>query len=703
MKSSISYYILFLFAFTLKLPIAIGMGTDKTTLSGKVTAKSGETLPGATVYIPDLKTGAATDVNGNYKIENLPAAKVLVDVRAIGYKTIAIVVDLSKDTMKNFAMEPSMEEIEEVVVTGTSKATEIKRDPVPIMVINKAHLVENSSTNIIDALAKLPGVNAVTTGPNVSKPYIRGLGYNRVLTLYDGVRQEGNQWGDEHGIEADEYSIDKIEVIKGPASLTYGSDALAGVVNLIPAPPVPQGTIQGEVVGNYQSNNGMFGRSASFAGNENGIVWGGRFSGKMAKDYQNSVDGRVYGTGFNESDVNGYVGLNKQWGYSHIRFSLYDDLQQIPDGSRDSATHKFTRQITEEDTIRPIVSDDQLNSYSIPVLHQHVQHYRIISANNFSLGAGKLGVTLGFQESVRREYSHPLAPEIAGLFLDLKTYTYDVKYYLPEMNGWETTIGINGMYQTNTNRGTDFIIPDYHLFDFGPFVATKKAYDKLDVSAGVRFDSRSFNNDAMYTGSNPQTGFDMQVSPSDTAGVQKFLNYSHTFSGVSGSIGATYNFSDNFLLKANIARGIRNPNIAEISANGVHPGTNFYQVGNPNFLPEFSLQEDVGVAFSSSHVSGSVELFDNDISNYIYNQKILTADGRDSTDSHGNTYFQFQAAHAQIYGGEVDVDIHVRDWLHFENSLSLINGLNKGVPGVPTTDSAKYLPFIPPAHTHTEL
>src|SRR5205085_2777445 len=191
-------------------------------------------------------------------------------------------VDLAKDTVKDFELETTVTEMNAVVVTGTSKATEIKRDPVPIIAINKAHLVENSSTNIIDAIAKLPGVNAVTTGPNVSKPYIRGLGFNRILTLYDGVRQEGSQWGDEHGIEADEYSIDKVEVVKGPASLTYGSDALAGVVNLLPAPPVPQGTIQGEVQGNYQSNNNMFGRSASFAGNENGFVWGGRFSNKMA-------------------------------------------------------------------------------------------------------------------------------------------------------------------------------------------------------------------------------------------------------------------------------------------------------------------------------------------------------------------------------------------------------------------------------------
>jgi len=113
-------------------------------------------------------------------------------------------------------------------------------------------------------------------GSECIQPFIRGLGFNRVLTLYDGVRQEGNQWGDEHGIEADEYSIDKIEIVKGPASLTYGSDALAGVVNLLPPSPVEQGTIKGEAVGNYQSNNGLYGMSGAFGGNANGLVWGGR-------------------------------------------------------------------------------------------------------------------------------------------------------------------------------------------------------------------------------------------------------------------------------------------------------------------------------------------------------------------------------------------------------------------------------------------
>ena len=474
MKAIIPFIILFILLFTLKAE-AGEAGTDNTTLSGKVTdKKTGETLPGVTIYFPDLKTGGVTNMKGIYKIEGLPKSKVLVQVRFIGYKTIIDKIDLAITTTKNFALEQSVTELNEVVITGLSQAAEISRTPAPIVTMSPIELKEMPSTNIIDAIAKQPGVSAVTTGPNVSKPYIRGLGYNRVLTLYDGVREEGQQWGDEHGIEVDEYAIDRIEVVKGPSSLTYGSDALAGVVNLLPAQPVPEGTISGEILSNYQTNNGLIGLSGAAFGNSKGFVWGGRVSHKMASDYQDPVDGRVYGTKFSETDANAYIGVNKGWGYSHLRVSVYDDLQEIPDGSRDSATRQFTKQISEIDTFRPIVSNDELTSYKIGTLHQHVQHYSFISTSSFIMGAGKLGVTLGYQESVRREFSHPLYPDLAGLDLVLPSYTYDVKYYFPETNGWESTAGVNGMYQTNTTRELSLLFPIIHCSTLVRFFLQKK-------------------------------------------------------------------------------------------------------------------------------------------------------------------------------------------------------------------------------------
>ena len=674
-------------------------------ITGKITDNiTGDAIPGATVYIPELKTGTIADINGVYKIENLPKAKVIIQVSFLGYKSVVENIDFATTTSRDFIMEQAITEMNEVVVTGSSRATEINRTPVPMITVSSRELQQNLNTNIIDAIAKLPGVSAVTTGPNVSKPFIHGLGFNRVLTLFDGVRQEGQQWGDEHGIEIDENAVDRIEIVKGPASLTYGSDALAGVVNLLPAQPVPDGTLKGHVETNYQTNNGLFGAHAALAGNKNGFIWEGVASHKQATNYQNRFDGRVYGTAFNETDLSGYVGLHKKWGYSDLNFSLFDDLQEIPDGSRDSVTRKFTKQITEDDTFRPIVSDAELNSYKITTLHQHVQHYRIYSTNNFIIGESKLGLILGYQQSIRREFSHPEYPDIAGLYLDLKTLTYDIKYIIPEYRGWETTIGINGMYQQNTNKGTEFIIPDYNQFEIGPFFLTTKTIGKLDLSAGARYDTRIFRNDAMYTRSNPQTGFDMQVSLPDTAlADHPFYSFKHTFSGISASVGATYKITNQFLVKANIARGFRAPNIAEISANGVHPGTLIYQIGNTAFKPEFSLQEDFGLSYRSDHVSGNLEMFNNNITNYIFNQKLLNHLGQDSVIIKGNQTFKFQQAKAQLYGWEANLDIHPYDWLHFENSISVTYALNKGGNGIHVTDSSKYLPFIPPLHTNTEL
>ena len=205
------------------------------TLSGKVTEKEkGSPLAGASVYIPDLKVGAVTDKDGFYKFNNLPSGTYLVEVRYIGYGTFSQTVDFTKTSVLDARLSLSTIESEEVVVTGVSKATQIKRAPIPIVAVGKSYIDQHSATgNVIDEIANLPGISAVTTGPNISKPFIHGLGYNRVVTAEDGIRQEGQQWGDEHGIEVDQNSIDRIEIIKGPASLSYGSDAIGGVVNLM--------------------------------------------------------------------------------------------------------------------------------------------------------------------------------------------------------------------------------------------------------------------------------------------------------------------------------------------------------------------------------------------------------------------------------------------------------------------------------------
>ncbi|ANI90794.1 hypothetical protein A9P82_13935 [Arachidicoccus ginsenosidimutans] len=683
--------------------------------SGTVTDETTkQPLPRATITIPDLHIGAVSDSSGKFTINNIPKGIYLLQVSYEGYATFLQKIDFSKINYLDIQLKESALENADVVITGVSKATEIKRDPVPMVAVSKSYINEKAASgNAIDVIANLPGISAVTTGPNISKPFIHGLGYNRVVTSEDGIRQEGQQWGDEHGVEIDQNSIDRVEIIKGPASLSFGSDAIGGVVNMITPAPVADGKILGSLTANYGTNNGLINGSFRLQGNHHGLVWGTIISAKEAKNYQNQHDGRVYATGFKEKDARAMIGLNKSWGYSYLNASLFDDLQDIPDGSRDSATRKFTYQINEADTFRPVVPNSVLNSYAIPTLHQHVQLYRIYDNSNIHLGNGNLLFNLGYQYSHRREFTHPENADIPGLNLELTTLTYDVKYDFDLGKGYETTFGVNGMYQNNSlGYSTDFPIPAYHQFDIGSFAVMKKTYDKLDVSAGVRYDHRSFNGKAayidtsgefptLYKGSNPATTENV---------AQQFAALNKSFNGVTGSVGATYNFSNAFLIKANVARGFRAPNIAELSANGPDPGSQIYHVGNSNFKPEFNVQEDLGIALTLPNVSANIELYNNNLSNYIFQQQILDANGNaervdeDGTSNPNGQYskFTYVQTKARIYGGDFDLDIHPISWLHFENNLTLTYGKNSGNGGT-VPDSLKYLPFIPPLHTHSEL
>lgn len=680
--------------------------TEKCSYSGTIVSENGQPLAGATIYIPDLKRGTVSLQDGTFSLQNIPAGNYLVEIRYVGYQTIAQNVEFEGDEHGDFVMEVAVTEENEIVITGTSRATSIKRNPAPIVSISKEYLQQTLSTNIINAISKVPGISEVTTGPNVSKPFIRGLGFNRILTLYDGVRQEGQQWGNEHGVEIDKHTVGKVEVIKGPASLTYGSDAVAGVINFLPPKTPHEGEIKGHLINEYQTNNRMIENSGTLEGHTGDVTWGSTISHKLATNYKNKYDGRVYNTGFREMDASVHAGLHKSWGFSKLGLTLYDDLQEIPDGSRDSATRRFTKQISDEDDFRPIVSSKELNSYSISELHQHVQHLNIYTNNRFIVGRGRLGINLGYQRSLRQEFAHPES-NIPALDLLLNTYTYDAKYFLHPGKGWDLSAGINGMYQENkVEKGTEFIIPPFQQLDFGPFIFVKKALNKLELAGGLRFDVRNFRNGDLYVIDDPDTDWEQVVTGKDTAGAERLFTAEHkNFSGWSAAWGFTYLFNKQWSVKVNVGRGYRAPSITEIAAQGIHHGDQIYQLGNPNTKPESNWQEDLGITYNSTHVTINLSLFNNDIAHYIFNQKLQSVQGGDSIIIPGIETFKYVSAQANLKGGELSIDIHPHplDWLHFENSISVVYGTNKGENGKGAPEGAEYLPFIPPLHTLSEL
>jgi iron complex outermembrane receptor protein len=688
-----------LLTYTTGFALSVNNEDAGNTLSGTVTDKSSHSpLPGATVYLPDLHVGASANAQGQYEIKNLPKGKYLVEVHYIGYAAHTEQVLIKGASHMDFSLSETLLEKNEVVITGVNMATTLRKTPTPVSIIRRDYLDANISTNIVDAIAKLPGVSQLTTGPAISKPFIRGLGYNRVVVIGDGIRQEGQQWGDEHGIEIDDYNVSKVEVLKGPSSLAYGSDALAGVVNIVPMGPLAAGQVKGNLAANYLTNNGQISYHADIAGtSKTGLSWSAFGTQKFAHDYKNKYDGYVYNSKFKNINYGGSLGLNKEWGSSILRFTSFNQELGLVEGDRNE-NGQFIKPVNNngvED--EAVATDDDFKSYSIGIPGQKITHNKLVWDNNLYLhNGGRLGLTLGYQWNRRKELGDVLAPDEPELFLKLNTFNYGLKYYLPEMNGWQTTIGVTGMQQKNNIGGVEYLIPSYNLFDAGIFAVTSKTFDKLTISGGLRFDNRHMKINSLH--------LNEEGIPVNEGGETKFASLDRDFSNISGSAGLSYAASRQVTLKLNVARGFRAPNISELAANGVHEGTIKYEYGNQDLKPEVSTQGDLGVEFNSEHISLTAGVFYNHINNFIFARKLFNAAGTDSipaTDNEdGYSAFKYQQNTANLYGGELMLDIHPHpiDWLHFENTVSYVRSSVSN-----STDSTKYLPNIPAARWLSEL
>nr|MBP7473607.1 TonB-dependent receptor plug domain-containing protein [Prevotella sp.] len=492
------YFILLLFTVFSVYTIAAPM-YQKTSLKGHVAdAADKAPLVGVTIYIPELSVGTTTDIDGNYVLEDLPCKQITLQVSYLGHQTIIEKLNLASVTTKDFLLKESNAFINEVIVTGLSGNTLLKDSPTPVSVVSSADLQATSSTNVIDAIAHQPGISQITTGSGISKPVIRGLGYNRIVTVNNDVRQEGQQWGDEHGIEIDPQTVDHVEILKGPASLMYGSDAMAGVVIFHDAPTLSKGKMAANVSSEYQTNNGLFDYSFNFAGNLSGIVWNTRYSEKMAHAYKNKYDGYVLGSQFRERALSGMLGVNKNWGYSHLTLSYYHLTPSMTEGERDEKTGEFVKPILSNgEESECIASHHDLTTYGKGLPYQQIHHYKAILNNSVYIGNGQLNAIIGYQQNRRQEFEDVASPDKPGLDFMLHTVNYDVHYSLEQKDGLNVTGGVNGMYQRSLNKGDEYLIPAYALFDFGAFVTSGYKKDKINISCGLRFDTRHLHSFAL--------------------------------------------------------------------------------------------------------------------------------------------------------------------------------------------------------------
>ena len=553
--------------------------------------------------------------------------------------------------------------LNEVTVTGVTGETKLKHSTAPISVITPQELRSTTSTNIIDAISHQPGVSQLTTGGSISKPIIRGLGYNRVVVMSEGVRQEGQQWGDEHGVEVDGSSVNSVEILKGPASLMYGSDAMAGVVILHAQPTLAEGEMRANVSSEYQTNNGLFGYNLSIAGNQKGFVWDARYSDKMAHSFNNKYDGYVPGSQFRERAGRLMLGLNKAWGHSRLIWTTYHLTPGIVEGERDPKTGELEH--TEGWTA---------HQYGKSLPFQQVKHNKLVLDNSFNLPSGNIKAIIGYQQNRRQEFEE--SADEYELYFKLHTLTYDLRYVTNERSGWKFSAGVGGMYQKSGNEGEEYLIPDYHLFDFGIYAtATKNIGDRWTLNGGVRYDYRRLHGNELIEDGN-----------------KRFTDFSRNFNGLTGSVGAVYNINEHFNVRLNLARGFRTPNMSELASNGVHEGSIRYELGNQQLKAEYSLQADLGLDFTSQYVSAQVALFANRINNYIFTHRL------NQVIEEGYLTYAYTQGDARLLGFEAGVDFHPVHSIHFSNTFSYVDAQL-----MHASADKKYLPFTPAPRWSSEL
>lgn len=632
-----------------------------------IDATTKETLPGAGISIPDLRITVVADENGEFIFTNVPdKGKFLIEVKYLGYKTLTKTVDFSLNVPLEFSLVPSVIEAREVVITGTAFSTDNRKNSTSVTAVSKDQLINNPTGNLVDAIAKVPGVSQISTGGGISKPVIRGLSFNRVLTLVDGAKQEGQQWGDEHGLEADQFNAERIEVLRGAASLLYGSDALGGVINILEPHPAPEGRIRGELLSNYSANNGLSASSAMLQGNSNGFIWQARGSYKNAYSYDTPA-GRIANTGYNETSLSSQLGFNKKWGFAHLNLSSFRNNIGLPDFARNTEG-QF------EDPEGNVFSSSALKDRSLMLPFQDIRHYKVALNSNLLFGDNHLHTTLAYQNNQRRELEDNRTDP--SLYFNLQTYSYDFKYYFAERTGWEPVIGIAGSFQDNVNKAPELLIPDYQARDAGIFAYVKKTWLNSTFNLGTRFDYRKIEGDQMQQ-----------------EGELKFNDFSNSFSNLSGAAGFTHEFNELLSFKTNLGSAFRSPNIAELSADGIHEGTFRYEIGNNNLKPEKSIYADASLEFNSNKLQGSLSLYNNYISNYIYSRQINNESIL--TDSESLPVFRFVQDDANLYGAEAALTFHPVEALHFENSFAFTHAENR--------ETKTALPFIPAAVLRNEI
>ncbi len=607
---------------------------------GTIKDKQNRNVSGVTINIPELHKETISDENGTYSFVNLPNGSFRIVFSFIRFATQSKEITINQKELKlDIVLEETLHQMDEVIISTAFNKLQ-SQNVMKVEHQSMKSLSQKGTSTLIEGLATIPGVSQVSTGTSIGKPVIRGLSGNRVLVYSQGVRMENQQFGEEHGLGLNDSGIESVEVIKGPASLLYGSDAIGGVLYFNPekfaSPNAVDANFSQKLFSNTNGSNSSMGVKAS----SDNFKFLARGSYNTHADYKVPEGDRVTNTRYTETDFKTALGYSNSKFTSTLRYNFNKLDLGIPENGYANQT-----------------------STKITTFPKQAVFANILSFNNtIFFKKSKLDADLGYISNDRSEFENST---IANLHMKLNTLNYNVKYYLPKFGKFESIIGTQGMHQTNINSGDEYLIPDATTNDFGIFGTANYEWDKNVVQAGIRFDHRA-----------------VTTTEHGILGTQGYFQaIDKKFQSFNSSLGFKTDLKKNLILRLNVASGFRAPNLAELTSNGVHEGSNRYEIGNINLQNEQNFQTDFNVEYRNPHFELFVNGFYNHINNYIFiapNGNVIN----------GFNAYDYTQANANLYGGEAGIHFHPHplDWLHITSSFESVTGKKQ---------NGDYLPLIP--------
>lgn len=665
-------------------------------------AENDSYLAAATVSLMPTGEHVQADSNGFFFFKGLTPGNYMLSIRFIGYADYSLPLALSRDTLLHVHLTPSRVRLQEVVVNADRNNQRGIIAPLPVEEIGRGYLLRHNASNFARSLSSLPGLASMDIGAGFSKPVIRGLGFNRVAVVDRGIVQQNQQWGADHGLEVDQYDVDRARVHKGPMSLFHGSDAIGGVIELLP-PLVPEEDMfRGEAALIAKGNNDLFGASVMASRKRGNWFTRARVTVQDYGDYRIPADTITYLTW--KMPVHGRRMKNTAGREFNLSFSANhagdkgDTWLHVSNVNAKNGFFPGSHGIPSLPRLEP---DGAARNIEYPYAGSN--HLKLVLNRERRLPVGLLTYDAGYQRNLREEwsefhthYGNQSPPETnpdLELRFRLDTWSANARLSMDEEKRWSKDIGFSTEYQHNRVGGYSFLLPGFDRLTAGVFWLNRLTLgDAFTLTGGIRYDAGRLrvegHHDALLAEYLLRQGYGEDEADRYA---RRAPDLQRMFGDFSGSVGFQYILTPRHSLKMNAGKSFRYPSANELASNGVHHGAFRHELGNAGLRPERGYQLDMEYRYGAERWRLTLSPFLTYFSNYIF----LEPSGEWSVLPHAGQMYAYRQSKAMMVGGEAAAEYAINArWRVSANAEYLYNR---------NLDDHYPLPFSPPAAIDTEL